>query len=238
MSHEKIDLYKSLFPAFKYALHRQFDISVEGAENVPDMPAIYTPNHIKFADSALVAMAYTEITGLPLRFAAKQEYFDGLGIDNKGKWGRSMKFLMEHTRMIPVDRESVDMDALMFDSSRALQRGDSIALHPEGTRSEDGKIHRFRPGAAQIAIVNSVPVVPTGLVYSKQSNERKTQVRIIFGDALLPSEFAVPHRTDRRQALLFTQAIENSVAELTDMEQTGVVAKLRKLRPLGETERE
>jgi len=233
-----MDLYKAFYPAFKYGLHRKYDISVENPENVLDMPAIYAPNHIKFADSALVAMVYTDITGLPLRFAAKQEYFDGDGIDNEGKLGRSMKFLMEHSRMIPVNRENVDFEALMADTSRALRRGDSVALHPEGTRSEDGKIHRFRPGAAMIAIANSVPVVPTGLLYTEYSYGRKTHVDVMFGDALYPSEFASSRRTDRRQSLLFTEAIENSVARLTGMEQSRVPAKLKKLRDLGKTERE
>lgn len=230
MPREKIDLYKPFFPAFKYGLKRKYDIAVEGVDEIPNTPAIYAPNHIRLADSALVAMAYTDATSIPLRFAAKQEYFDGLGLDNKGRLGRSMRFLMEYSHMIPVDRERVDMDALMSDSTRALQRGDSIALHPEGTRSEDGKIHRFRPGAALIAIANSVPVVPTGLVYTDYSNGRKTHVDVIFGTPLSPDDFSTPQRNERRQALLLTQAIEDRVADLTGMEKSGVVAKLRKLR--------
>ena len=41
-----------------------------------------------------------------------------------------------------------------------LQGGMSVVIFPEGTRSEDGKLHKFKRGAYQIAVDLNIPVVP------------------------------------------------------------------------------
>lgn len=41
-----------------------------------------------------------------------------------------------------------------------LQGGMSVVIFPEGTRSSDGKLHRFKRGAYQIAVDLNIPVVP------------------------------------------------------------------------------
>jgi 1-acyl-sn-glycerol-3-phosphate acyltransferase len=41
-----------------------------------------------------------------------------------------------------------------------INKGCSIAIFPEGTRSIDGKIHRFKEGAFMVAKLNKLPVLP------------------------------------------------------------------------------
>lgn len=230
------DAYKLVYPVLNGILNHSYHRTVSGAENIPNTPAIYAPNHIKLADSLLVAAAYTDETGLPLRFGAKQEYFEGGGMNDKGRFGRSMRWLMEHTHQIPVDRESRDPRAfqrLQTDVADRLAYGDSVALHPEGTRSTDGKLHKFKSGAARIAIALSVPIVPVGLVYDERSNRRVTDVEIIFGKPVTPEEFIhLPYSLlpNKQKAEYFSQVVENRVADLTGMEQSGAFAVLRKLR--------
>ncbi len=230
------DAYKLVYPVLNGILNHSYHRTVSGAENIPDTPAIYAPNHIKLADSLLVAAAYTDETGLPLRFGAKQEYFEGGGMNDKGRFGRSMRWLMEHTHQIPVDRESRDPRAfqrLQTDVADRLAYGDSVALHPEGTRSTDGKLHKFKSGAARIAIALSVPIVPVGLVYDERSNRRVTDVEIIFGKPVMPEEFThLPYNLlpNKQKAEYLSQVVENRVADLTGMEQSGAFAVLRKLR--------
>lgn len=241
MSHEKADFYKVVYPAFRFAIDRKFDSTVINPENVLEQPAIYAANHIRFEDSFLVARAYTETTGDPLRFAAKQEYFDGLGLDDKGKYGRSVKWLMEHTRMIPVDRESKDPHSFNnFQNTigKRIARGDSVALHPEGTRSEDGKLHKFKSGASRIAIALSVPIVPVGLVYEDYSNGQKTHVDVIFGRAIMPEAYTripytlIPGQKHKAEHLI--KVVEDRVSDLTGMKQSGKFAELKKHRRSGE----
>lgn len=244
MSSEKFDAYKLVYPAIKFGLERKYDLEISGQHNIPDTPAIYTPNHIEFVDSLFVAEAYTESTGIPMRFLAKQEYFDGKGIDDNGKLGRTMKWFMEHTRMIPVDREDMNPRAfqqLQLHVANRLDNGDSVALHPEGTRSKDGRLHKFKSGASRIAIALSVPIVPTGIVYTEYSNKRKVHVDVEFGKPIEPEEFVkVPYSLlpTKQKAEHFIQVAEDRVADMTGMPQSGTFAQLRKLRNLGHDRRE
>lgn len=230
------DAYKLVYPVFNAVLNRYYHRTVSGVENIPDTPAIYVPNHIKIADSLLVAAAYTDETGIPLRFGAKQEYFEGKGINDNGKLGRSVQWVMEHTHQIPVDRESRDPRAFQRLQSEVADRiayGDSVALHPEGTRSTDGRLHKFKSGAARIALALSVPIVPVGLVYTEHSNKRFTDVDVKFGKPVTPEEFThLPYAVlpNKQRAEYLSQVVENRVADLTGMEQSGAFAVLRKLR--------
>lgn len=238
MAKEKTDYYPQLYPIARYMIDRRFDRTVTGEENILDEPAVYVPNHIIIEDSPIVAVSFTETTGRPLRFVAKQEFFDGKGIDDKGKWGRMTRWVVEHTHMIPIDRESTSpRDLMTFQNTVAhrLRQGDSVALHPEGTRSDDGKLHKFRSGAARIAIAEKVPIVPVGLVYGKYSNNRKTHVDVMFGQPILVEEYTkLPHALLPRpqKANHFMNVAEERVAELTGMNQTGAFAQLRKFRKM------
>lgn len=246
---EKTDLYRALLPVARRALDHYYDRTVTGIENImPDGqsigPAMYTPNHIVVADSPLIAVSYTEATDTPMRFGAKREYFDGKGLNDKGKHGRKVRWVMEHGLMIPVDRESKNARhfiELEKRSKRAFDRGDAVALHPEGTRSDDGKLHKFKRGAALIAINAGVPAVPVGVVYSSYSNERKTHVDIMFGEPIMPDEYqsgVYSQLSTKAKAEAITTALETRVADLTGMEQSGVFAVLKKMRHLrgsGET---
>lgn len=244
MSLERMDAYKVLWPAVRAGLDRKFDREVLGTENIPDTPAIYAPNHIRFEDSPLVAVSYTEATGIPMRFAAKQEYFDGRGMNDKGKYGRTIRWVVEHARMIPVDREGINLRAfqeLQAQVQDRLEHGDAVALHPEGTRSEDGRLHKFKSGAARMAIALSVPIVPVGVVYTTSTNERKAHATIQFGEPVMPEEYkSAPYSLlpGRQKAEHLIQTIENRVADMTGMDQTGTFAQLRKLRHLRDDRRE
>lgn len=45
-------------------------------------------------------------------------------------------------------------------AKKKLQGGMSVVIFPEGTRSADGKLHKFKRGAYQIAVDLNIPVVP------------------------------------------------------------------------------
>ena len=237
---EPRDLYKILYPLAKIALDRKYKLFVTGEENILDQPTIYAANHIHMVDSLLISEAYTEHTRKPIRFAAKQEYFDGRGIDDKGKLGRTARFLMDHTLQIPVVREGGDRSTYQeFERNvaRTLERGDSFAIHPEGTRSNDGRLHKFKSGVARLAIANQVPIVPVGLVYDSSSNGRKTNVELSFGEPFMPERLhqfpiaLIPGVSNK--ANYIAQLIEDRVAEQTGMSQSGAFAVLRRLRNQG-----
>lgn len=68
---------------------------------------------------------------------------------------------------IPINRgnASAAMAKVIEDGKLWLKRGASVAIFPEGTRSKDGEIHRFKAGAfnlAKEAGVEILPIVMTG----------------------------------------------------------------------------
>jgi long-chain acyl-CoA synthetase len=49
-------------------------------------------------------------------------------------------------------------------AGEAMDRGDSVMVFPEGTRSPDGKLQRFRDGIGLLAQESGVPVLPVALI--------------------------------------------------------------------------
>ena len=232
-----IDLYKAIYPFARFFLNRKFKSTIVNPENILDTPAIYAANHILAADSLLLTEAFTDTKHTPMRFVVKKGYAEGTGIDDKGKYGRTAKFIIDHTLHVPVSREGSSKEEYKLFEDRVaatLARGDSLGIHPEGTRSEDNRLYRFKAGAARLAIANQVPIVPVGLVYETRSNSSKVDAEISFGQPIFPNELeerpytlipGVKNKTD-----FMTQVLENRVAKLTGMSQTHAFAVLRRIR--------
>jgi 1-acyl-sn-glycerol-3-phosphate acyltransferase len=237
---DPVDIYRIVYPLAKLVLDRKYQSTIIHPENILDEPAIYAANHIHAVDSLLLTEAYTEETHNPMRFVVKKGYTEGTGIDDRGKFGRTAKFIIDHTLHVPVSREGSSKEEYKEFEDRVaatFARGDSLGIHPEATRSKDGKLYRFKAGAARLAIANQVPIIPVGLVYNTHSNSRKTNVDIAFGEPIFPEELqSRPYSLlpgTKNKADYMTQVLENRVADLTGMSQTGVFAVLRKLRNNG-----
>ena len=63
---------------------------------------------------------------------------------------------------IPIQRgrASEAMAKVVNDGKMWISRGASIAIFPEGTRSKDGEIHRFKQGAFALAKEAGVEILP------------------------------------------------------------------------------
>ena len=91
-----------------------------------------------------------------------------------GYLGHKFKWMMKSSlRRIPfvgaacaaagfifVDRSGKGLRATLAAAEKILTGGMSLVVFPEGSRTPDGKIHRFKKGAYQIADDLSLPVVP------------------------------------------------------------------------------
>ena len=49
---------------------------------------------------------------------------------------------------------------MLKDMEKTITKGSSVFLFPEGTRSKDGLVKKFRPGAFRVAQNMQVPIVP------------------------------------------------------------------------------
>jgi len=131
---------------------------VEGKDLIPkDGAVIFASNHLSFIDSIVIPIAAAP---RPVHFLAKAEYFTGTGL--KGWFSRTFFTAVGAT---PVERGvgQAAMDAL-DQQKEILASGAAIALHPEGTRSRDGRLYKGRTGVAYLALESGAPVVPIGLI--------------------------------------------------------------------------
>lgn len=86
---------------------------------------------------------------------------------------------------------------MMKSCKKCLQRGNSIWLFPEGTRSKDGAVHRFRGGAFALAQKMELPILPvvingTGMALPKNSVNfhGKNNISLEVLPAIYPESYA------------------------------------------------
>ena len=125
-----------------------FPRRVEGLENV-DRQGRYV---IVLNHQAMIDIGALYHVPLNFRWVSKREVFR---IPFFGQ------FLLVHGD-ICIDRghAAEAMEQLLRDGKLWLSRGVSVAIFPEGTRSKDGEIHRFKAGAFTLAKEAGVPMLP------------------------------------------------------------------------------
>jgi 1-acyl-sn-glycerol-3-phosphate acyltransferase len=139
------------------ALRGYFKPQVTGQHNVPKTgPAILAANHLSAADEV-----FTPITaGRQVLYFAKAEYFTGT--DLRGRLKAAMFREFGH---VPVERSDPRAAASTIDiGAELIAAGKALGIYPEGTRSPDGRLHKFRTGVARLALRTGAPVIPVGLI--------------------------------------------------------------------------
>lgn len=125
-------------------------VKVRGLENLPDRPAVITPNHASHYDIAAL-LGYLPGDN---RFAAKKELF------REPVLGLAMKTL----GMVPIDRENPTESIERLNRLQAGGRAEfSLVMFPEGTRSSEEGLQPFKKGAFALAIQLGRPVVPVAI---------------------------------------------------------------------------
>jgi 1-acyl-sn-glycerol-3-phosphate acyltransferase len=122
-------------------------VRVRGRERIPPGVCLFVANHTSAADAPAVVGA------IPRRIAIllKESLF---------KWPIvGQAFWLAH--FIPVNRTMHESAVASIDkAAEAMRSGQSFLIYPEGTRSPDGRLQRFKKGAVVMAIKAGVPIVP------------------------------------------------------------------------------
>lgn len=193
-----------------------FSLEVRGLEHLPDSePVLLCANHASHADTYVLACG-TRRHSRRLVFLAARDYFF------RHRWQsgliRRLICLMpfERSHGMAAAKHNLHLLAACRDARRI------IVLFPEGTRSPDGTLREFKPGAAMFAEKLGLRVVPCRLegtfaALPKGRNvPRRTPIRVTFGAPLAvpagaPAE-AKAERIDRYAR--FTAELQRTVGEL------------------------
>lgn len=235
------DKYMDVLPFISKYIKLKYALNISGLENIPEGPAMLVANHLRFDDSLIIAAAFANYVKQPLRLGAKSEYFEGGGINNKGLLGKPIQRFVENTQQIPVYREDSFKGAATL--AKAIKYrfsiGESVLLHAEGSRSPDGRLHKFKQGAAAFAIKYGVPIVPVGISYDDRRIFQRTFVDLQFDQALMPQDYGTEFRHYRHipdglvnavaprfmkqseRAAKATEVLEARIGRMTNQELSG-----------------
>ena len=121
-----------------------------GRENVPKTGSlIIASNHRNSYDPGLIAAARVR----KIHYMAKLELFN---LNKLASW------MLRHLNAFPISRGTGDQRSLNY-AIRLVEEGKVLGIFPEGTRSKDGEIHRFKAGAFTLAKEAGAEILPVVL---------------------------------------------------------------------------
>jgi 1-acyl-sn-glycerol-3-phosphate acyltransferase len=193
-------------------------ITFYGLQNVPKTGGvIIAANHASYIDPPAVG-ACTYRTRMT-HFMARDTLF------KKG----FMNWFLHKVGVIPLDRNKGDVKA-MRTAIQLLKNGASVALFPEGTRSETGELQPAKPGVGFLVAKGATPVVPVYVhgayeAWSKNSDGwSRNPVQVIFGK-LITSEEIQRLGKGREAYPLIGELIMERIAELKEKFEAGQITE-------------
>jgi 1-acyl-sn-glycerol-3-phosphate acyltransferase len=172
-------------------------------------PALIVANHSSHLDTPLLLCTLPDEMRRKTAVAAAADYFFDTW------WRATASAIVFNT--FPIERRGGKLSSTPGD---LLADGWNVVVFPEGTRSPDGWMERFRMGAAYLAVEHGVPVIPVGIKGSFAAMPRgrgwpipgRPTVAVRYGDPVRPAE--------GESAREFAPKISAAVSALLDEEST------------------
>ncbi len=209
-------------------------IEVHGRDRMPNGPVILIGNHPNsLLDPLLIAITI----GKPLAFAAKAPLFKqpGIGWVVKTAGGVPIHRRMDH------EGQKVDNSAAFATLDDVLERGEAVAIVPEGISNPGPELAPLKTGAARIALGAASrgvapSVVPVGLTYWRKDRMRG-RVLVHYGSPIPIAPPSSPpegvnadeHLREEARALtsLFDGALRDVTVNAPDFETARALEVLR-----------
>ncbi|QDU50476.1 lysophospholipid acyltransferase family protein [Gimesia panareensis] len=135
-------------------------------------------NHQSFLDPLLIGLPLKR----PISFMARDSLFR---IPLLGA-------LMRHTYVIPISRRSASSTSFRA-AIENIENGNMVCIFPEGTRTDDGAVQRFKPGFLALLKRTDTGIYPIGIAGAFRALPRGAYflhpraVRVVYGEPI-PAE--------------------------------------------------
>ncbi len=201
--------------------------TVYGRAYIPhNRNTIVASNHTSHLDMGFVKYALGAYGTDMVSLAASDYFFEG------NKWRRA--YFENFTNLAAFDRKGGLKQALRM-AGEHIERGNTVLIFPEGTRSPDGSIQEFKPAIGHLALAHGVDILPVYLGGTHQAMKKGSKIptrRDIEARIGLPLEVRELRRLTEGMKLSHAS---RRVAELTEqavrMLREGKVLDLRDLEP-------
>jgi 1-acyl-sn-glycerol-3-phosphate acyltransferase len=191
----------------------QVSLRVYGRDRLSGVPGplLFFSNHTSHLDATLIMSSLPDRWQRKTAVGAARDYFFDVW------WRQAFTALVYGA--FPIDRAKGGTGAI--DKARELVLdGWSIVVFPEGTRSQDGHLQRFRHGSARLALELGVGLEPIAIVGAYQAmpkgrwwpKEGRPVVTVRYGAPIYPNEGETHQELSRR--------MQQAVAELFDEDRT------------------
>lgn len=206
--------------SWKLATNRLWKFSSQGSQELPaNQNFIFCPNHVSNMDIFFVRTCLPKNLQKRLYCLSKEENFQNTFLSF---WGKN-------ARAIPIKRSGSAAAQATKIAENVLNQGNSILMHPEGTRSRTGELYPFKTGAAYVSILTGVPLVPVKIIGPAEfypptrklpkvvnlKTLKKYQLTVLFGEPLFPPT-QVPESKRNLEAKKLTELLRERVIALGD----------------------
>lgn len=175
-------------------------LEIHGVENIPkEGPMVLACNHISLLDPPVVGGSCPR----KVHWMAKEELFVPV-------LGTIFRWL----GAFPVRRGGADRAALKH-GIEILERGEVLAIFPEGTRSKTGKLGKAAPGALMMAGKVKATIIPSCVIGTDIKRQGKLWPKVIvrFGE---PMYFPEDQEVTRELLNSLTEEMMNRIAKLQE----------------------
>ena len=147
--------FTSLWASLYLFLMPAWSVSITGREHIRKKTYVVVSNHQSLLDILVAFRIFFHF-----KWVSKSEIFNIPFIG----WN------MRLNRYIRLVRDSAQSRRQMIrDCNRALISGSSVFIFPEGTRSKNGRLRPFKPGAFLLARENKLPILPIVINGTKEA---------------------------------------------------------------------
>jgi 1-acyl-sn-glycerol-3-phosphate acyltransferase len=192
-------------------------VTVIGREKLADVAGgfVVVANHSSHLDAPLIVGSLPRRLARYLATGAAADYFFAVW------WRRGLTALFFNA--FPVKR--MESKAKSISARGLLSRGIPILIFPEGTRSKDGELGTFKPGAAALAAACDVPIIPMALIGAHVAHPRganwprrgRYPVGVVFGEPLRPVAGETPGH--------FAERTKQEILRLKDLHSATILGQ-------------